>query len=172
MACHIFITTLWSGENGWYFGDNISKCIVLNEDICVLIIFTDVLFWRWNWQQISVGFINVLVPNRWQAITRICNDPIQGHKILMTLVLSTHWHRDKKGWHIADDIFKDIFVNENIPINISLKFVPNGPINNIPALFKIMAWRRPGDKPLSEPMMVSLLTHICITHPQWVYIII
>ena len=24
-----------------------------------------------------------------------------------------------------------------------------------------MAWRRPGDKPLSEPMMVSLLTHIC-----------
>ena len=31
-----------------------------------------------------------------------------------------------------------------------------------------MAWRRPGDKPLSEPMMVSLLTHICITRPQWV----
>ena len=25
-----------------------------------------------------------------------------------------------------------------------------------------MAWRRPGDKPLSGPMMVSLLTHICI----------
>ena len=31
-----------------------------------------------------------------------------------------------------------------------------------------MAWRRPGDKPLSEPMMVSLLTHICVTRPQWV----
>ena len=29
-----------------------------------------------------------------------------------------------------------------------------------------MAWRRPGDKPLSEPMMVSLLTHICVTRPQ------
>ena len=29
-----------------------------------------------------------------------------------------------------------------------------------------MAWRRPGDKPLSEPMMASLLTHICVT--QWV----
>ena len=25
-----------------------------------------------------------------------------------------------------------------------------------------------GDKPLSEPMMVSLLTHICVTRPQWV----
>ena len=31
-----------------------------------------------------------------------------------------------------------------------------------------MAWRRPGDKPLSELMMVSLLTHICVTRPQWV----
>ena len=31
-----------------------------------------------------------------------------------------------------------------------------------------MAWRRPGDKPLSEPMMASLLTHICVTRPQWV----
>ena len=31
-----------------------------------------------------------------------------------------------------------------------------------------MAWRRPGDKPLSEPMMVSVLTHICVTWPQWV----
>ena len=31
-----------------------------------------------------------------------------------------------------------------------------------------MAWRRPGDKPLSETMMVGLLTHICVTLPQWV----
>ena len=31
-----------------------------------------------------------------------------------------------------------------------------------------MAWRRPDDKPLSEPMMVSLLTHIYVTRPQWV----
>ena len=51
---------------------------------------------------------------------------------------------------------------------MSMKFVPKGPINNIPALVQIMAWRRPGDKPLSEPMMVSLATHICVTRPQWV----
>ena len=51
---------------------------------------------------------------------------------------------------------------------ISLKFVPKGPINNIPALVRIMAWRRPGDKPLSEPMIVRLPTHICVTRPQWV----
>ena len=57
--------------------------------------------------------------------------------------------------HFADDVFKCNFLNENvwIPIKISLKFVPNGPINNISALVQIMAWRRTGDKPLSETMM-------------------
>ena len=71
---------------------------------------------------------------------------------------------------VADDIFKCIFENENerISYRISLKFVPQVRINNIPALVQIMAWRRSGDKPLSEPMMVSLLTHICVTRPQWV----
>ena len=80
----------------------------------------------------------------------------------------------QSGRHFADEIFKCIFLNENvwIPITISLKFVPKGPINNIPALVQIMAWRRPGDKPLSEPMMVVLPTHICVTRPQWVKIAI
>ena len=69
---------------------------------------------------------------------------------------------ETNGRHFADDTFKRIFLNENvrISIKISLKFVPKGPINNIPALVQIMAWRRPGDKPLSEPMVVSLPTHI------------
>ena len=31
-----------------------------------------------------------------------------------------------------------------------------------------MASRRPGDKPLSEPMMIILQLHICVTRPQWV----
>ena len=76
------------------------------------------------------------------------------------------------GQHFADDIFKRIFVNENvwISIKISLKFVPKGPINNIASLIQIMAWCRPGDKPLSELMMVRLLTHICVPRPQGVNI--
>ena len=76
----------------------------------------------------------------------------------------------QNGRHFSDDIFKCIFVNENvwIPIKISMRFVPKGPINNIPALVQIMAWRRPDDKPLSEPMMVSLTTHICVCRPLWV----
>ena len=34
-------------------------------------------------------------------------------------------------------------------------------------MVSIMAWRQPGDKPLSEAMMVDLLTHIYVTRPQW-----
>ena len=66
------------------------------------------------------------------------------------------------GRHNPDTIFKWIFLNENvwILIKMSLKFVPKGPINIIPALVQIMAWHKPGDKPLFEPMMISLLTHI------------
>ena len=73
----------------------------------------------------------------------------------------------QNGRHFTDDTFKRIFMNENsrIPIKISLNFVPKGPINNIQALVQIMAWRRPGDKPLSEPMLVSLLTPMCVTRP-------
>ena len=78
------------------------------------------------------------------------------------------------GCRFPDDIFRCIFLNENIliSINISLKFVPNGAINNIPALVQIMAWRRSDDKPFSEPIMVSLLTHICVTGPRWVKVIL
>ena len=68
----------------------------------------------------------------------------------------------QNGHHFAEDIFKCIFLNENglISIKISLNFVPKGSINNIPALVQIMAWCQSGDKPLSETMMVSLLTNI------------
>ena len=74
----------------------------------------------------------------------------------------------QNGRRFTDDTFMRIFLNENvrISIKISLKFVPAGPIDNIPALVQIMAWRRSGDKALSEPMMVSLLMHICVTRPQ------
>ena len=76
----------------------------------------------------------------------------------------------QNGRHFADDVFKRIFLNENIwiQINISLKFVSRAPINNIPTLVEIMAWRRQGDKPLSEPLMVRFLTHTCVTRPKWV----
>ena len=63
-------------------------------------------------------------------------------------------------------------LEENVWMHIKfhwlLTIVPTGPINNILALVRIVARRRPGDKPLPEPMLVSLPTHIYVTRPQWV----
>ena len=71
---------------------------------------------------------------------------------VILLTSNTHYQGDtintlrprQNGRHFADDIFKWIFLNENVWIasKISLKFVPQGPINNIPALVQIMAWRQ------------------------------
>ena len=84
----------------------------------------------------------------------------------LTHICDTSWRwvnslrSRRKRPHSLDNIFKWIFLNENIWIwiEISLKFVPKGPINNILALDKIM--------PLFEPMMASLLTHMCVTGTQ------
>ena len=87
-----------------------------------------------------------------------------GIRLWLTCILSklTHWGQD--------DIFKCIPWNKHVCIwiKISLTFVPKGPINNIPVLVQIMAWLQPGDKSLSEPMMVSPPMHMSITWPQWV----
>ena len=91
--------------------------------------------------------------------------------LLIPIQISVNSLRPRQnGRLLTDDILKRIFLNENIKIwtKNSLKFVPKGLINNIPVLVLIMAWRRPGDKPLSEPMMVRSLMHICVTRPQWV----
>ena len=86
------------------------------------------------------------------------------------VIVFTHWGRDKMAAISQTTFFKCIFLNEIawISLKISLEFVPKVRINNIAALVQIMAWRRPGDKPLPEPMMNSLLTHICVARPQWV----
>ena len=69
----------------------------------------------------------------------------------------------KNGRHFPDGIFKCIFLNEIYEFRLGFHW-------SIPELVQIMAWRRPGDKPLYEPMLVYLLTHICVTRPQWVHV--
>ena len=85
------------------------------------------------------------------------------------MIINTLKPRRNKS-HFVDDIFKRIFLNEDvlISIQISLEFIPNGPISYITALVQIMAWRLRGDKPLSEPMMITLLICICVTRSHWV----
>ena len=50
-----------------------------------------------------------------------------------------------------------------ILISITLKYVAKGSMDNKPALVQIMAWRQPGDKAVSETMIVSLLMHIRVS---------
>ena len=81
----------------------------------------------------------------------------------------THWGRDKMAAISETKVWNAFSWMKIYKFrSISPKCVHKDPINNIPALVQVMAWRRPGDKPLSEPMMVRLPTHICVTRPQWV----
>ena len=85
-----------------------------------------------------IGSSKSLLPVHYQAITQTGTD-----------LSWTHW-----GWDKMATIFQWIFLNENVWVLIKMSL--------------IMGWHRPGDKPLSESMMVSLLTHICVTRPQWI----
>ena len=63
------------------------------------------------------------------------------------------WSPPGQNGCLTDNIFKRIFMNEKFCILTSLKFIPKCLINNIPAFVQIMAWRRSGNKTLSEPML-------------------
>ena len=57
----------------------------------------------------------------------------------LSYALFNTWKPRQNCRHFPDDIFKYIFLNKNvyISIEISLKFVPKGPINNIPAMVRV-----------------------------------
>ena len=83
------------------------------------------------------------------------------------LVLLTHWGRDKMA-----TIFQTMFLNEFswmkmyvFWLNFHWNLLARDQLTS--TMVHIMAWRRPGNKPLSEPMMVNLLTDIWVTRPQW-----
>ena len=148
------------------------KCLCLESFGCLTILFRK-CGWPANVNVWIIYFVLDLVENipTTTFVFRIVIMKWWSHNIITLLILmikcdALNTLRPRhNGRHIPDDIFKWIFLNENvwISINISLKFVPRGPINNIPTLVQVMAWRRPGDKPLSEPMMVRLPTHICLS---------
>ena len=68
------------------------------------------------------------------------------------LALLTHLPLDKIAANLADDIFNAIsrIKKYYISIRISLKFVPKRPINNSPALFQVMVWRRTGAEQVTQ----------------------
>ena len=130
---------------------------------------TEHLWWQVNTDMIDSA--NGLVPS--YGITRPSEAELFWDNLVSTMiptVLINSLRPRQNGRQFGNDTYKCIFLNGNawIPIKISLKFVPKCRINNILALVQIMAWRRPGDKPLAEPMIVGWPTHICVTRPQWV----
>ena len=140
---------VWYGSEHWYqWTISIWKCRFIYIEIPVIMIKWS-LFETGPWiSGINSFVLRPETPAR--VIDRFCPRGL------------THWGRDK-----MDAIFQTAFSNgyswmKMSEFTISLKFVPKVSINNIPALVQIMAWRRSGDKLLSEPMMDSLLTHIYI----------
>ena len=95
-----------------------------------------------------------------QSIVTICHEYV--------CPLSSYIETRQNSCHFADDIFKCIFFNENVSIvnEISLKFVPIGPIDNMPALIQIMAWNR--RHPAIFCTNGGLLYWCIYTQPQWV----
>ena len=87
-----------------------------------------------------------------------------------TIFVLAHWDRDQMAVIFLTTFSNAFFFMKMYQYRLKFhwsSFFPKGPINK-PALVQIMAWRRPGDIPLSEPMMIRLPTHICVTRPQLV----
>ena len=165
-------------------------CARARARACVCVIRLSLHWYFWYWKYLTFWLKRILapfsvssylqhhiistvqwIPVRWGNNTRTATyAPITATNINV----SKHIEAETNVCKFADDIFKSIFLNEDISISIeiSLKFVARGPINNIPDLVQIMAWRQTGNKRLSEPIMISLPTHICVTQPQWVNIYI
>ena len=87
------------------------------------------------------------------------------------LVMKLFWSIDIYIYHIEAEAkltsfrirnFQVNLLNRNIyiSIKISLKHVARGPIINILALVQVTAYRQPGGKSLSEPIVISLLKHV------------
>ena len=129
--------------------------------------FLDMLWFPWaQWPCVYVYLLPVSTSTQQTLDTQ---DTPCGH-IQIPKTHITHWGRDKIN-AISQTTFSNAFSwmkMYEFHLRFDRIFFPKVPINNIPAMVQIMAWRRSGDKPLFEPMMFNLLTHICVTRPQWV----
>ena len=134
----------------WYISTRTSVATVLNTTLVCPAVSGLIRLWISSWKYQLISFVTGTISYYQMGVNTL--RPRQNRR------------------HFPNNIFRCIFMNQNvwISIKISLKFVPKAPINNISALVQILAWQQPGDIPLSEPMMISLLTHICLAQPQWV----
>ena len=153
----------FSGE--WHFGLTMMMILIWSLDTFTIIHREWVIEIKYGLPCVRVCILghstriryNSQVPGRWVRGSAWGRWPHFGNKYTFCVNTLRPRQNDR---HFPDDIFKRIFLMK--------MFVPRGPIHNIPTLVQVMAWRRLGDKPLSEPMMVRIPTHIYVTRPQWV----
>ena len=124
------------------------------------LIFTSQEGDRWLLQMILVHITNTRAS---QHIKLLFSDGIFTH---LSLGLSSGIPVDRIIWtqnghHFADNVFKCIFMNEKFCIlnRLSLKFVPKGLIDNIPAFVQIMAWCRSGEYILLDQSPIDVCVY-------------
>ena len=134
--------------------------------------------------------VRPILPYSWacyyDSMCRISLEYGLGYRLLITphymghspgtfsLCIAFQWRLTHWGWDKMAAIFQTIYWKAfswmkmyKFQLIFQWSFLM-GPMNNIPVLVQIIAWRRPGGKPLSESVMLILLTHICVTPPEWV----
>ena len=121
------------------------------------------------WGPVTAGTFST----HWQELTNTLQGSYMwdSFKLHWSNVALTHWDRDKMAAVWQQTTFSNVFSWMKM-YEFQLKFHWNlflrVQLTIFPALFQIMDWRRPGGNLLSEPIMVRLQTHICITRPHWV----
>ena len=128
---------------GHMFTFLVSFLYCFKSALMLLVLFPGI-FWSW----LPDGFNKESRP--YTVTWRSCN-------LIFWHCLLTLWGRDKMTAILQTTLSKAFSWMKMLEfqLNFHWKFVLKGRVHNIPALVQIM--------PLYEPMMVSLLTHICVT---------
>ena len=110
----------------------------------------------------------LLLPHNWYWLWGVAELMMTSHQWERACGHLTHWGRDKMAV-ISQTIASSAFSWMKL-FNFKwslMRYVLYGLIDNMTTLVQIIAWRRTGDKPLSEAMLVCF-TDIYVTQPQWV----
>ena len=163
LCCHM----AWLGHNE-FIPYMLYCCGILSFDIFIM---AKILQNGWNFIiQFQMHFLEFKLMYFHWNVAEVCSQGSNWWRVSIDsgTGLGTYWQvissnnddlidtlRPRHNGHHFAVIFKCIFLNRNVSISIeiSLKFVPKGPISYIPALVQMMAWRWAGDKSLSEPMI-------------------
>ena len=107
--------------------------------------------------------------SRWHDKHTICSieDGIRPGLVIWEHGMLTHWSGDIMVTNVQTALqIHFLEWTRRILIQMSLKFVPESPVKNHPALVQLLAGRF-FDEPLYESIMAIILTQLCIIQSQW-----